>query len=174
MTIERPMFPPRDSSRRGFLTVAASGAVAAAIPTAAALTAAPAVDPIYAVIEAHRRACTEHVEAIHIHMAFEEVGMTGAKLEKYNSLVAETDAAYDRLDDVGCDLINTKPMTLAGVLALCRYVKPFFGESDPDELPHHILYDDDSTEYPAEALFRVMGNAIEALIKAQAGKAVRS
>jgi hypothetical protein len=36
------------------------------------------------------------------------------------------------------------------------------------------LYDDDSTEYPAEALFRVMGNAIEALIKAQAGKAVRA
>ena len=173
MTLERPMFPPVDQTRRHLLTVAASGAVAAVIPTAT-LTAAHAVDPIYAVIEAHRKACTEHVEAVHIHMAFEEVGMTGEKLEKYNSLVAETDAAYDRLDDVGCDLINTKPTTLAGILALCRYVKPFFGESDPDELPNYISYDDDSTEYPAEALFRVIGSAIEALIKTQAGKAVRS
>jgi hypothetical protein len=173
MTLERPMFPPVDPTRRHLLTVAAGGAVAGLIPTAV-LAAMPAVDPIYAVIEAHRRACTEHVEAVHIHMAFEEVGMEGEKLEKYNSLVAETDAAYDRLDDVGCDLINTKPMTLAGVLALCRYVKPFFGESDPDELPNYILYDDDSTEYPAEALFRVMGNAIEDLMKAAAGKAVQA
>jgi hypothetical protein len=178
-----PTNTPIDTTRRHFLSVAAAGAMSIAAVSATALpveadaelvNAAPAVDPIYAVIEAHRRACTEHVEAVHIHMAFEEVGMEGEKLEKYNSLVAETDAAYDRLDDVGCDLINTKPMTLAGVLALCRYVKPFFGESDPDELPHHILYDDDSTEYPAEALFRVMGNAIEALIKAQAGKAVQA
>jgi hypothetical protein len=172
--------PPTNTSarhsRRSILgaiagSAAAAGSMAGLTP---AIAAALPADPIYAVIERHRRACTEHVEAVHIHMAFEEVGMEGKKLEKYNSLVAETDAAYDRLDDVGCDLINTKPMTLAGVLALCRYVKPFFGESDPDELPHHILYDDDSTEYPAESLFRVMGNAIEALIKAQAGKAVRS
>jgi hypothetical protein len=111
----------------------------AALAAAAPAHAAAAVDPIYVVIEAHRKACTEHNEAIHIHMAFEEVGMTGEKLEKYESLVAETDAAYDRLDDVGCDLINTKPTTFAGILALCRYVKPFFGESDSDELPHHIL-----------------------------------
>jgi hypothetical protein len=138
------------------------------------ITPSQGIDPIYTVIEAHRKACTEHDEAINIHMAFEEIGMEGEKLEKYNSLVAETDAAYDRLDDVGCDLINTKPTTLAGILALCRYVKPFFGESDPDELPHHILYDDDSTAYPAEALFRVIGSAIEDLLNAQAGKAAQS
>jgi hypothetical protein len=190
-----------DPTRRRLLTVAAGGAVAAMAITTTAQAAGEGInlsankinalapktpskeitpsqgmegDPIYAVIEAHRRACTEHVEAIHIHMAFEEVGMTGEKLEKYNSLVAETDAAYDRLDDVGCDLINTKPTTFAGILALCRYVQPFFGESDPDELPNYILFDDDSTEYPAEALFRVIGSAIEALIKTPAEKAVRA
>jgi hypothetical protein len=172
--------PPTNTSarhsRRSILgaiagSAAAAGGIAGLSP---GIAAAPAVDPIYAVIETHRKACTEHNEAVHIHMAFEEVGMTGEKLEKYNSLVAETDATYDRLDDVGCDLINTRPTTLAGILALCRYVKPFFGESDPDELPHHILFDDDSTEYPAEALFRVMGNAIEDLMKAAAGKAVLS
>jgi hypothetical protein len=164
-----PTNTPIDTKRHNFLSIAAGAAVAAAIPTAA-LAAATAIDPIYAVIERHRKACREHNEAIDTHMDFEEVGMTGEKLEKYNSLVAETDAAYDRLDDVGCDLINTKPTTFAGILALCRYVKPFFGESDPDELPHHILYDDDSTAYPAEALFRVIGSAIEDLIR----KAVQS
>jgi hypothetical protein len=172
--------PPTNTSarhsRRSILgaiagSAAAAGGIAGLTPVIA--SALPA-DPIYAVIERHRKACTEHVEAVHIHMAFEEVGMTGAKLEKYNSLVAETDAAYDRLDDVGCDLINTKPTTFAGLLALCRYVQPFFGESDPDELPNYILFDDDSTEYPAESLFRVIGSAIEALIKTPAGKAVQS
>jgi hypothetical protein len=34
MTIERPMFPPVDTTRRHLLTIAAGGAVAAAIPTA--------------------------------------------------------------------------------------------------------------------------------------------
>jgi hypothetical protein len=41
MTIKRPMFPPVDPTRRHFLSVAAAGTVAAAIPTAA--TIAPAM-----------------------------------------------------------------------------------------------------------------------------------
>jgi hypothetical protein len=107
-------------------------------------------------------------------MDFEEVGMTGAKLEKYNSLVAETDAAYDRLDDVGCDLINTQPTTLAGILALCRYINPLFAEDDAPDLPEYILYDDDTTATPAEALCYVIGRAAEDLMNAEAGKAVRA
>jgi hypothetical protein len=43
MTIERPMFPPRDSSRRGFLTVAAGASVASA--GALAVAAMPATAP---------------------------------------------------------------------------------------------------------------------------------
>jgi hypothetical protein len=107
-------------------------------------------------------------------MDFEEVGMTGAKLEKYESLVAETDAAYDRLDDVGCDLINTKPTTLAGILALCRYITRLFEEEDSPDLPTYILYDDDTTATPAEALCYVIGRAAEDLMNAAAGKAVQS
>jgi hypothetical protein len=53
MTLERPMFPPADPTRRQLLTVAAGGALAAAIPTAA-LAAMPTVDPIFAAIERHR------------------------------------------------------------------------------------------------------------------------
>src|ERR1700675_1208700 len=90
--------PPTNTSarhsRRSILgAIAGSAAVASGIAgLSPAIAAALPADPIYAVIEAHRRACTEHVEAVHIHMAFEEVGMEGEKLEKYNSLVAETDA----------------------------------------------------------------------------------
>ena len=68
-------------------------------------------DPIYEVIERHRKAAREHNEAVDIHCAFEEVGMQGEKLAKYKSLVAETDAAYDRMEDAGLDLINTRPTT---------------------------------------------------------------
>jgi hypothetical protein len=155
-------------SRRSILgaiagSAAAAGSVAAlALPTAKASEA----DPIYEVIERHRKACAAHNEAIEIHMDFEEVGMTGAKLAKYNSLVAATDAAYDELDDAGLDLINTRPTTLAGIFALCQYIKPVFAEDDAPDLPEYILYDDDTTATPAEALCYVIGRAAEDLMKA--------
>jgi hypothetical protein len=167
------MFPPVDPTRRRLLTVAAGGAVAAAIPTVT-LTAAPAADPIYAVIERHRKACAAHNEALDTHMDFEEVGMTGEKLAKYNSLVAATDAAYDELDDAGLDLINTRPPTLAGIFALCQYIKPLFAEDEAPDLPEYILYDDDTTATPAEALCYVIGRAAEDLMNAAAGKAGQS
>jgi hypothetical protein len=44
MTIERPMFPPVDPTRRHLLSVVASSAVAAAIPIAAAAPAAHTLD----------------------------------------------------------------------------------------------------------------------------------
>jgi hypothetical protein len=61
--IDHPMmFPPRDPTRRHLLTVAAAGAVAGLIPTAG-LAAAPAVDPIFEVIEAHREAAAASAAA---------------------------------------------------------------------------------------------------------------
>jgi hypothetical protein len=58
MTIEHPMFPP--ASRRGFLTLAAGGAVAAAIPA----TSVAMADPIYDAIERHRAEQKVYVDAI--------------------------------------------------------------------------------------------------------------
>jgi hypothetical protein len=141
-----PTNTPIDTTRRHFLTVAAAGGAALTLPPVRA--ASQAADPIYEVIESHRKACAAHNEAVDTHMDFEEVGMTGEKLEKYESLVAETDAAHDRLDGVGCDLINTRPTTLAGILALCRYINPLFEEEDSPDLPTYILYDDDTTAPP--------------------------
>jgi hypothetical protein len=140
------------------------------LPTAKASEA----DPIFAVIERHRKACREHNEALDTHMDFEEVGMTGENLAKYNSLVAATDAAYDELDDAGLDLINTQPTTLAGIFALCQYIKPVFAEDEAPDLPEYILYDDDTTATPAEALCYVIGRAVEEMMNAAAGKAVQS
>jgi hypothetical protein len=55
MTIERPMFPPADPTRRRFLSVAVAGA--AAIASAAPATAGLAEpDPIFAAIKRHRAA----------------------------------------------------------------------------------------------------------------------
>jgi hypothetical protein len=131
------------------------------------LAAATAIDPIFAVIERHRKACREHNEAVDIHMAFEELGMEGEKLAKYKRLVAATVAAYDELEDAGLDLINTRPTTLAGIFALCQYIKPLFAEEDAPDLPEYILYDDGGgTAYPAEAFAYVIGRAAEDLMKA--------
>ncbi len=53
MTLARPMFPPVDPTRRKFLSVAAAASVVG-IPTSASRASEP--DPIYAAIEAHRKA----------------------------------------------------------------------------------------------------------------------
>jgi hypothetical protein len=141
--------------------MAAASVTVLALPTTRA--AAPVVDPIYEVIERHRKACREHNEALDIHMAFEESGMEGEKLAKYKRLVAATDAAYDELEEAGLDLINTRPTTPAGIVALCQYIKPLFAEDEAPDLPEYILYDDGSTAYPAEAFAYVIGRAVAGL-----------
>ncbi len=67
-----PTNTPIDTKRRRFLSVAAGGAVAAAIP-AAALARAPAVDPIFAAIDEHRKAQAAHLAAIHELSRFEKI-----------------------------------------------------------------------------------------------------
>jgi hypothetical protein len=55
--------PPVDPTRRHLLTLAAAGAIAAAIPTAA-LVASPEIDPAFALIAEKRAADVAHCEAI--------------------------------------------------------------------------------------------------------------
>jgi hypothetical protein len=170
-----PKNTPVDPTRRRFLAVAAvasavgAGTLAAAtqaanVPQAVTVPAGP--DPIYDVIEQHRKAAREHIEALNIHCAFEECGMQGEKLEEYERLVALTDEAYYAMSSAGCTLVNTRPATLAGILALCRYIEPLFGETDQPDLPEYIDYDDDTQAYIPEAFAYVIGRAVEELIKA--------
>jgi hypothetical protein len=162
-----PTNTPVDTTRRHFLTVATG----ASVGTLAALASMPALasppDPIFAVIDRHRKACAVHNEALDTHCAFEEVGMQGEKREQYNRLRAATDAAYDELESMGLELINTLPTTLAGILALCRYMQALFGDTDQPDLPECISYDDDTSAYPAEAFAYVIGRSIEKMMKTE-------
>ncbi len=168
-------------TRRRFLTVAAVGSIVGVGSLAVAAMAPNDVpqavtlpkdsgfqaDPIYEVIERHRKAALAHTEAVHIKFAFEEHGMQGEKLAEYKRLDAVADAAWNEMDDVGRDLINTLPTTLAGILALCQYIEPIFAEDDQPDLPEYLTYDDDTTAYPAEAFAYVIGKSLGKLMKAE-------
>jgi len=104
---------------------------------------------------------------VDIKCAFEEIGMQGEKLKEYKRLGALADAAYDAMEDVGLDLINTRPTTVAGILALCQYIAPLFGETEQPNLPQYIAYDDGTDAYTAEAFAYVIGRSIENMMKAE-------
>ena len=179
--IDHPMFPPIDPTRRRFLAVAAVASAVGAGTLAAAAAMAPDVpkavtvpqntasspDPIYDVIEAHRKATREHHEAVCVECAFEEANdFHGEQREEYQRLSAASGTAYDAKDEAGDTLVNTKPTTLAGILALCRYIEPLFAETDQPDLPELIEYDDSASAYIPEAFAYVIGRAIEELMKA--------
>ncbi len=174
--IDHPMmFPPRDPTRRRFLATAAVASAVGAGTLAAAAAMAPNVpqavtvpigpDPIYDVIEAHRKAAREHIEAMRTQFAYEEHGgKEGERLKEYKRLEALTDVAWVAMADAGCTLVNTRPTTLAGILALCRYIEPLFGETDQPDLPDYIDYEDYASAYIPEAFAYVIGRAIEELM----------
>jgi hypothetical protein len=94
---------------------------------------------------AHRKACLEHTEAVRIQFAYEEHGgIQDERREEYERLVALTDVAWVAMADAGCALVNTHSTMLAGILALCRYIEPLFGETDQPDLPDSIDYEDDA------------------------------
>jgi hypothetical protein len=149
---------PLDPMRRRLLTIAAGGAVAAAIP-AAALTAAPAVDLIYAAIERHKAAKLPYEAAVTVRACYDEAD------EKVTQQMDEAvDAAFDVYEDAGADLVNTEPTTLAGIVALCRYIEPLL--NDGSYLPEVISWDDETESSAAGAFANVIAAAVEALIKA--------
>ena len=147
------------------MAVLAAAATAENVPRAVTVPIGP--DQIYDVIEAHRKAAREHIEAVRVQFAYEEHGgKQGERLQEYERLEALTDTAWIAMAESGCSLVNTRPTTLAGILALCRYIEPLFGETDQPDLPDHIDYEDDAQAYIPEAFAYVIGRAIEELMKA--------
>ena len=84
--IDRPMmFPPRDPTRRRFLATAAvasaigagttlaAAAMAPSIPAAVTIPPAPAAlpDPVFGLIEAHRKAHVAHMASLELQNRFE-------------------------------------------------------------------------------------------------------
>jgi hypothetical protein len=155
---------PADPSRRGFLAQAAV-ALGAALPLPVSAGDAERVpDPIYAAIEKHRQAVAAHDATTAIRAAFNDVKLNDERRTQLAVLEAAVDGAWDRLDEAGTTLVNTDPTTLAGILAVCRYVEPLLNEEAAVNLPEVIYWDDDTHSSAAGALVNVIAVAVKAII----------
>jgi hypothetical protein len=162
------------TSRRRFLAqaagVAAGGTVLAlaAIPPASALVApAGALDPVFALIAEKRAADIAHCEALAVQGEFEgrRDHSSDAAIEARES----SEAACHYANEVDWKLATTVPTTIAGVAAVLRFANEI--EDGGNEWPDTDTIGPDGWHYQLRA---TMAAAIEALIKAQAGKAVQS
>jgi hypothetical protein len=162
------------TSRRRFLSqaagVAAGGTVLAlaTIPPALAATAPTgALDPAFALIAEKRAADIAHCEAIDVQGEFEGRGdfRSPAVIEARESSAAACHYAYE----VDWKLATTLPTTIAGVAAVLRFANEI--EDGGNEWPDTDTIGPDGWHYQLRA---TMAAAIEALTKAQAGKAVQS
>jgi hypothetical protein len=157
--------PTPKSSRRGFLVqaagVAAGGAALGAglplpaSPAATAQSSAAEADPIFAAIEAHRRAVAAHGEAVDTENALEVSlpdDQSQSRITVWEETIVETDdprwpaagrarmAASKSMDDLAIDLLNTEPATVAGIEALLRY----FADQEQEIFPEEVSHDDGS------------------------------
>lgn len=121
MTLERPMFPPVDPTRRRFLSQSAGVAAGAAILATAAVPSTPAaaapagrLDPVFGLIETHRSARAAHLAAIEEQSRLELLGDADAAWVAGGAC----DAEWDSLDT----LIGTAPVTFAGLAAWAAYL----------------------------------------------------
>jgi hypothetical protein len=86
------------------------------------------VDPIYSVIEAHQKAHRDYRDAVRIEYAYEDNAVTKSlmdaqQLGSFALLEKATSAALGRLSEMSLALVTTKPTTIAGIGAVCRYMK---------------------------------------------------
>jgi hypothetical protein len=103
-----PTSTPIDTTRRHLLTIAAGGAVAAAIPTAV-LAGAAASDPAFDLIAEKRAADVAHCEAIDADCEFDERGdySSDAAIEAQEN----SEAACHYVHEVDWKLATTPPTT---------------------------------------------------------------
>jgi hypothetical protein len=175
--------PTPQSSRRGFLVqasaVAAAGASIGAslplpAPPAAAQSSAAEADPIFAAIEAHRRAIAAHGEAVGVEMALEVSLPDDRRLtDAWEDEIVETDdprwpaalravsAASSAMDDAAIDLVNIEPTTVAGVEGLLRY----FADQEDALFPDDVSDDDGSVEAFGAGLVRHAADSLRKITR---------
>ena len=152
MTIERPMFPPVDPTRRRLLTIAAAGATALTVAPAAAdlgipISATPATDPIYAAIERHKDRVKTYDAVWKLRGRCKDFGtLTEAEKAHLRELDDATDAAGLPLEAAAMDLFNTAPTTHAGIIAALRYMR-IQHEDDGEHMIEGWLEDEDGERY---------------------------
>jgi hypothetical protein len=200
MTIERPMFPPRAESVDSFSLQPAIGqrengcslsesrkpaeglsrrvvlagvASAAALPIAGALptTAAATADPAFALIAAKLAGDAAHGVAIDaVDAAERQYGYDCDNVpDPVEDAYQRSEAACHAVFEADWRLATTPPTTLAGVAAVLRFANAI--EDGGMEWPATDTIGREGWHYQLRA---TMAAAIEALIEAQAGKAVQS
>jgi hypothetical protein len=169
-----PTNTPVDTTRRRFLAVSAGASIAsvgaltvAAMPATAPDSRACAADPAFALIAEKQAADVAHDETIDAQGEIEGLGdfrsATAIEAQENN------EAACHYVNEVDWKLANTPPTTLAGVAAVLRFANEI--EDAGGEWPDTDTIGPDGWHYQLRA---TMAAAVEALIRAQAGKAAQS
>jgi hypothetical protein len=119
-----------DKLDRRTILAGAAAVPALAIPAAgaaSAFTAASEPDPVFATVAAHREAFVEHMRAARL---------DGKLMRSYpgaEATAAALDAADEALEGATLELSEVVPTTMAGVVALLRYLEEF--QEQAIELP---------------------------------------
>jgi hypothetical protein len=128
-------------------------------PTAALAGAAGEPDPVFTIIEKHREAYRKWGDALAISNALEAETFRGQR-RRDDSAFIDAQARADSVGDIACDLrralIETKPITLAGVVAVIRYF-----ESCDLAIPSACLLEDEESRWE---FIMTIGDAIEAML----------
>jgi hypothetical protein len=157
MTLERPMFPPVNPTRRRFLAVAAIGSMVgtgslAAVAMASndvpqAVTAPQGADPIYAVIERHMDLAKICDAASKIRGKCKDFGaLTEEEKAHVRKLNDAVDEAHLPLEAAAENLINTAPTTHAGIITALFYMR-IQHRNDGNHMIQGWLEDEDSERY---------------------------
>jgi hypothetical protein len=118
------MFPPVDATRRHLLTIAAGGAFAAAIPTDGPM-ATPAIEPVFDLIEIHRKAHAAHMASLNLQNRFERRFGIGE-----GTWISEK-PCHDE-DDAFVAFVAAPATTLAGLLAKLAYFDELANEHETE------------------------------------------
>ena len=154
-----PTDTPIDPNRRRFLTVAAGASVASVGTLAvAAMPAACAADPAFALIAEKLAADVAHENAIDAQGEFD--GRRDHSSDAAIEAQENSGAACHYVNEVDWRLAYTPPTTLAGVAAVLRFANEI--EDAGLEWPHTDTIGPDGWHYQLRA---TMAAAIEALIR---------
>ena len=167
ISISAPVIP----TRRRFLSQAAGMAAGGTVLALATIPPAPAMaapasplDPAFALIAEKLAADIAHEKAIDVQGEFDWRGdrSSDAAIEAQDN----SEAACHFANEVDWKLATTPPTTLAGVAAVLRFANEI--EDAGNEWPDTDTIGRDGWHYQLRA---TMAEAVEALIKAHAGKA---
>jgi len=106
--------------------------------------AAETADPIFAAIARHRTAAAIWDVAVDERANFPEHGNQKTEEERQQiwDLDEAEDEAHEPLVQAGLDLINTRPTTAPGIIAMIEYMRAQMLD-DGTYMPHHLEWDGD-------------------------------